>query len=55
VFGFILQDSIFEWGRKYVQNHPNCTCEKLQQAFYKRSKTMKNDEEVIAKHTTTNR
>jgi len=35
MFGFILRDNIFEWGENFVQNHPNCTFEKLEQTFCK--------------------
>jgi sugar phosphate permease len=35
LFGFTLRDSIFEWGKKYIQNHPNFTFEELEQAFCK--------------------
>jgi hypothetical protein len=41
LFGFILKDSIFDWGENYVQSHPNCTFEELEQAFFKQFKTMK--------------
>jgi len=30
LFGFTLEDSIFEWGENYFQNHPNCTFEELE-------------------------
>ncbi len=30
MFGFALRDSIFEWGKNYVQDHPNCTFEELE-------------------------
>jgi hypothetical protein len=33
LFGFTLRDSIPEWSENYVQNHPNCTFEKLEQTF----------------------
>jgi hypothetical protein len=46
LFGFTLKDNIFEWGENYVQNHPDYTFEKLEQTFYKRFKTLKNDEDV---------
>jgi hypothetical protein len=46
LFGFILRDNILEWGENYVQDHPNYTFEELKQAFCKRFKTVKNDEEV---------
>ncbi len=46
MFGFILIDSIFEWGENYVQDHPNCTFEELEQEFCKGFRTVKNDEEV---------
>jgi hypothetical protein len=35
MFGFTLKDSIFEWGENFVQDHPSCTFEKLEQAFCK--------------------
>jgi hypothetical protein len=25
LLGFTLQNSIFEWAKNFVQNHPNCT------------------------------
>jgi hypothetical protein len=28
--GFTLKDSISEWGKNYVQDHPNCTFEALE-------------------------
>jgi len=31
MFGFTFRDNIFEWGENYVQNHPNCNFEKLEQ------------------------
>jgi hypothetical protein len=46
VFGFTLNDTIFEWGENYVQDHPNCIFEELEQTLCKRFKIMKNDEEV---------
>jgi hypothetical protein len=33
LFGFTLQDNIFEWGEKFVQNHPICIFEELEHAF----------------------
>jgi hypothetical protein len=30
LFGFTLKDNIFEWGENCVQDHPNCTFEKLE-------------------------
>ncbi len=30
LFGFTLKDSILEWGKNYVKNHPNCTFEELE-------------------------
>jgi len=33
LFGFTLKDNIFKWGENYVQNHPNCTFEELEQTF----------------------
>jgi hypothetical protein len=35
LFGFTLKDSFFEWGKNYIQDHPNCTFEELEQAFCK--------------------
>jgi hypothetical protein len=35
LFGFTLRDNIFEWGKNYLQNHPNCTFKKLEQTFCK--------------------
>jgi hypothetical protein len=46
LFGFTLRDNISKWGKNYIQNHPNCIFEKLEQTFCKRFKTMKNDGEV---------
>ncbi len=46
LIGFTLQENISKWGENFVQNHPNYTFEKLEQAFCKCFQTMKNDEEV---------
>jgi hypothetical protein len=46
LFGFILKDNISKWGKNYVQNHPNCTFEELEQTFCKQLKTIKNNEKV---------
>jgi hypothetical protein len=46
LFGFTFKDNILKWGESYVQDHTNCTFEELEQAYCKRFKTMKNDEEV---------
>jgi hypothetical protein len=46
LFGFILQDNISEWGKKFVQNHPNYIFEELEQVFCKHFRTVKNDEKV---------
>ncbi len=35
LFGFTLRGNISEWGENYVQDHLNCTFEKLEQAFCK--------------------
>jgi hypothetical protein len=35
LFGFTLIDSICEHGKNYVQDHPNCIFEELEQAFCK--------------------
>ncbi len=45
LFGFTLRDNIFEWGENYVQDHPNCTFEELEQTFCKRFRTINNDHE----------
>jgi hypothetical protein len=42
----LLENSIFEWGDNYVQNHPNYIFEQLEQTFCKRFKMVKNDKEV---------
>jgi hypothetical protein len=34
-FGFTFKDNMFEWGENYIQNHPNCTLEELEQTFCK--------------------
>jgi hypothetical protein len=44
LFGFTFKDNIFEWGENYVQKHPNCTFEELEQTFCNQFKTMKNEE-----------
>jgi hypothetical protein len=46
LFGFTFIDNIFEWGDNFVQDHPNCIFEELEQAFCKRFIIVKNDEEV---------
>ncbi len=46
LFGFTLKDNIYEWGENYVQDHPNCTFEELEQTFCKQFRTIKNDEKV---------
>jgi hypothetical protein len=46
LFGFTFKNNIFEWGENYVQDHPNYIFEELEQAFCKRFRIMKNDEEV---------
>jgi hypothetical protein len=33
LFSFTLKDNIFKWGENYVQDHPNCTFEELEQTF----------------------
>jgi hypothetical protein len=35
LFGFILRDNISKWGKKFVQDYPNCTLEELEQVFCK--------------------
>jgi sugar phosphate permease len=44
LFGFIFRDNIFEWGKNYVQNHPNYIFEEPE--FCKRFRTIKNNEKV---------
>ncbi len=46
IFGFTLKDNIYKWGENYVQDHPNCTFEELEYTFFKRFRTIKNNEEV---------
>jgi hypothetical protein len=46
LFGFTLQNNILKWGENFVQDHPNCTFDELEQTFYKCFQTMKNDKEV---------
>jgi hypothetical protein len=43
LFGFTLQDNVSKWGKNFLQDHHNCTFEELEQTFYKRFRTMKND------------
>jgi hypothetical protein len=31
----LLENNIFEWGENFVQNHPNCIFEELEQTFCK--------------------
>jgi len=45
-FGFTFKDNMFEWGENYIQNHPNCTLEELEQTFCKWFKIVKNNEKV---------
>jgi hypothetical protein len=35
LFGYLLKDNIYEWGKSFVQDHPNCTFEELEQTFCK--------------------
>jgi hypothetical protein len=35
LFGFTLKDNISEWGKIYVQDHPNYNFEELEQTFCK--------------------
>jgi len=46
LFGFTLQDNISEWGENFVQDHPNCTFEELEQWFCNCFQNVKNEEEV---------
>jgi len=51
LFGFILWDGISKWGENFVQDHPNCTFEELEQTFCKHFWIVKNDEEVYMQLT----
>jgi hypothetical protein len=46
LFGFTFGDNIFEWGENYVQDHPNCTFEELEQTSCEQFKIVKHNEEV---------
>ncbi len=46
LFGFTLRSNIYEWGKNYVQDHPNCIFEELEQVFYKWFRIVKNDEKA---------
>jgi hypothetical protein len=46
LFGFALRDNILEWGENFVQDHPNCTFEKLEQVFCKHFQTVNNNEKI---------
>jgi hypothetical protein len=46
LFSFTLRNNILEWGENFVQNHPNCTFEGLEQAFYKHFQIMKDDKKI---------
>jgi hypothetical protein len=46
LFGFTLPDNILEWGENFVQDHPYCIFEELEQAFCKHFQIVKNDEEI---------
>jgi hypothetical protein len=35
LFSFTLRDTMSEWGKNYVQDHPNYIFEELEQAFCK--------------------
>jgi hypothetical protein len=45
LFNFTLWN-ILEWGKIFVQNHPNYTFEELDQAFCKSFWTVNNDKQV---------
>jgi len=51
LFGFILWDGISKWGENFVQDHPNCTFEELEQTFCKHFWIVKNDKEVYMELT----
>jgi hypothetical protein len=44
LFGFTLQYKISKWGENFVQDHPKCTFDELEQAFCKHFQIVKNDE-----------
>jgi hypothetical protein len=46
LFGFTFKDNISKWGENFVQDHPNYTFEKLEQAFCKQFRIAVNDEKV---------
>jgi hypothetical protein len=46
MFGFTLQDIISKWSENFIQDHPNCTFDELEQAFCKHFQTMKNDQKI---------
>jgi hypothetical protein len=46
LFGFTLQNNILERGGNFVQNHPNCRFDELEQSFCKCFWILKNDENV---------
>jgi hypothetical protein len=46
LFGFILWNNISKWGENFIQDRPNCTFKKLEQAFCKHFRTVKNNKEI---------
>jgi hypothetical protein len=46
LISFTLWKNISKWAENFVQDHPNCIFEELEQSFCKCFQTMKNDEEV---------
>jgi hypothetical protein len=49
MLSFTFFDSIYKWGKKKLHDHPNCTFVELEQAFCKRYKMEKNDEQIYLK------
>jgi hypothetical protein len=46
LFGFTLRNNILKRDKNFVQDHPNCIFEKLEQMFYKCFQNVKNEKEV---------
>jgi hypothetical protein len=46
LFNFTLKDIVSNWCNNYMGYYPNCTFAKLQVAFYKRYKKVRNDEQI---------
>jgi hypothetical protein len=46
LFGFTLRNNILKRDKNFVQDHPNCIFEKLEQMFCKCFQNVKNEKEV---------